>query len=165
MASGAGTTLVTPQSPPPQWLAPHQSGTCSTGSGTCRACPAAPPGHTGTPLPRFRLRMTNFCTAPTARETERGECLEGAASLPIAKAAWMDTPSLCPAPCQGCHSKAVVPTDGGTSPRLGPFPSCPPVWYLCPRRSALGTWRVPCVQRQEAPGWGEPSSGWWHAPP
>lgn len=31
------------------------------------------PGTRVPPLPRFRLRMTNFCTAPTAREMERGE--------------------------------------------------------------------------------------------
>lgn len=48
--------------PPLAW--PHHART-----GACRAPPQPPP------LPRFRLRMTNFCTAPTAREMKMGEQL------------------------------------------------------------------------------------------
>lgn len=52
----------------PHQLNPHQSctDTCSTGPGACRACPVAPPGHTGTPVtplqaPDDKLLHSAYC--------------------------------------------------------------------------------------------------------
>lgn len=53
---------------PPQQLAPHQSwtDTHSAGPGACRACPAVPPGHMGTPItplqaPDDKLLHSAYC--------------------------------------------------------------------------------------------------------
>lgn len=89
---------------------PHRAGT-----GACRSCPAAPPG--APPLPRFRLRMTNFCTAPTAREMERGEHAGGGRKSAHGDPPFPRSPSLwCPIRGELCQAGSLSPLPVPLSP-------------------------------------------------
>lgn len=89
---------------------PHRAGT-----GACRSCPAAPPG--APPLPRFRLRMTNFCTAPTAREMERGEHAGGGPKCAHGDPPFPRSPSLwCPIRGELCQAGSPSPLPVPLSP-------------------------------------------------
>lgn len=128
VASGARTAPASPESSP----CPQPSSSLHTRAGQTRAArgqahaePAlpTPPGTRALLLPRFRLRMTNFCTAPTAREMESGECPgQTAASPSIVKTACLGNPSLCPfhaRDAQQAHRR-------GNSPRSSPSLPCHP---------------------------------------